>query len=209
MKTGAILAAFAAVALWCSGLGAAPKPARDQAFEQKIDAELRARDPEAADLFAEATAAADRGDADGAADRFERVRAAAPWFVHATRRLCGVEVKRGHRDRAISLDEVVPKKQAFANVYAFVPVAPVDPEKIEKAIATAMNRPATPSDSHPPPVDRIAWVTKLAAPVPGEEEGDADDAWSLLGTREAIEERMTETVRRRLATRGIPMAKAE
>lgn len=66
-----------------------------------------------------------------------------------------------------------------------------------------MNRPATVTDSHPRPVDRIAWVGKLDVPAPQEEEGDADDAWSLLSTRAALEERMTETVRTRLARRGV------
>jgi Zn-dependent protease with chaperone function len=105
-----------------------------------------------------------------------------------------------------TLDEIIPKKQALANVYAFVPGAPVAAEKIDEAIARAMNRPATSSDSHPPPVDRIAWVTRLAAPAAQEGEGEDDEAWSLLATREAIEKRMTETVRARLAVRGIRVA---
>ena len=69
-----------------------------------------------------------------------------------------------------------------------------------------MNRPATASDSHPSPADRIAWVTRLAAPASQAGEGDADEAWSLLATREAIEKRMTERMRARLATRGIRVA---
>ncbi len=102
-----------------------------------------------------------------------------------------------------TLDQVVPKKVALANLYAFVPDAPIDPSKIEKAIAAAMNRPATPTDSHPRPVDRIAWVTRLEAPVAPDEEGDTDEAWTLLSPRKALEERMTETMRTRLARRGI------
>jgi Zn-dependent protease with chaperone function len=104
-----------------------------------------------------------------------------------------------------TLGQVIPKKLALTNVYTFVPEAPVDPAKIEKAVAAAMNRPATATDSHPRPVDRLAWVGKLAAPVPQDEEGDADDAWSLLSQREALEERMTEAMRTRLARRGIRM----
>ena len=94
MKRGTILAAFAAAALWCTGSSAATKAMRDPVFEKKIDAEIRARDPDTADRFAEATAAADNGELDRAASLFEQVRAAAPWFVHATRRLCG-EVSSG------------------------------------------------------------------------------------------------------------------
>lgn len=102
-----------------------------------------------------------------------------------------------------TLDQVIPEKLALSNVYAFVPNAPVDPAKIEKAVAASMNRPATATDSHPRPVDRLAWVAKLAAPFPQEEEGDADDAWSLLSPRKALEERMTAAMRARLARRGI------
>jgi Zn-dependent protease with chaperone function len=104
-----------------------------------------------------------------------------------------------------TLGQVIPKKLALTNVYAFVPDAPVEPAKIEKAVAAAMNRPATATDSHPRPIDRLAWVAKLAAPLPQDEEGDADDAWSLLSRREALEERMTEAMRTRLARRGIRM----
>ena len=102
-----------------------------------------------------------------------------------------------------TLGEVVPTKVAIANMYAFVPKEPVAAEKIDEAVTQAMNRPAGPSDSHPRPVDRIAWVMKIAAPAPRDAEGDSDEAWSLLSTREAIETRMTETVRARLARRGI------
>jgi Zn-dependent protease with chaperone function len=102
-----------------------------------------------------------------------------------------------------TLGQVVPSKVALTNLYAFVPQAPVDPEKVDKAITAAMNRTATASDSHPPPADRIAWVAKLAAPTAQEEEGDADDAWSLLSARTALEERMTAAMRALLAQQGI------
>src|ERR1700751_67814 len=98
MKWGAILAAFAAAALWSSALCAAPQMPRDPAFERQLDAEIRARDPNVADRFAEATAARDRGDLDQAATLFDQLRATAPWCVHATRRLCSVELMRDHRD---------------------------------------------------------------------------------------------------------------
>ena len=103
MKRRAIFAVFAATIFCGMPAAAAPRSERDEAFERKIEAELRARDATAADEFAEATAAADRGDFDGAATGFEHVRTAAPWFVHATRRLCGVEVERGNRDHAVAL----------------------------------------------------------------------------------------------------------
>jgi Zn-dependent protease with chaperone function len=104
---------------------------------------------------------------------------------------------------AATLGEVVPAKQPLANVYAFVPKEVVDPKKVEQAVEKAMSRPSSPYDSHPRPVDRIAWVTKIAAEAPAETADDAEGAWSLLSGREAIEKRMTDEVRSRLAMRGI------
>jgi Zn-dependent protease with chaperone function len=104
---------------------------------------------------------------------------------------------------AATLDEVVPARQPLANVYAFVPKEVVDPKEVEQAVEKAMTRPSSPYDSHPRPVDRIAWVTKIGAAAPPEAADDAEDAWSLLSGREAIEKRMTDEVRSRLAMRGI------
>jgi ferric-dicitrate binding protein FerR (iron transport regulator) len=61
-------------------------------------------------------------------------------------------------------------------------------------------------DSHPPPADRIAWVARIAASDPHETDQDAQDAWSLLASREAIEQRMTSEIWARLAMRGIRIA---
>jgi len=102
--------------------------------------------------------------------------------------------------------EVVKSREPLLNVYAFIPESPVEPEKIHEAVTRAMNRPATPSDSHPRPVDRIAWVSRIGAAAPEESEDDSAEAWSLLGDRESIEQRMTDVVRTRLAMRGVPIA---
>jgi Zn-dependent protease with chaperone function len=109
---------------------------------------------------------------------------------------------------AATLGEVVPAKQPLANVYAFVPKEAVDAKKVEEAVEKAMSRPASPYDSHPRPVDRIAWVTKLAAEGPAESPEDAEDAWTLLAEREVLEKQMTEEVRVRLAQRGIQVVAA-
>jgi Zn-dependent protease with chaperone function len=104
---------------------------------------------------------------------------------------------------AATLQEVVPAKQAVANFYAFVPKKDVEPKKIEDAVEHAMSRPASPYDSHPRPVDRIAWVTRIAAQGAPAAEDDALDAWSILSDREAIEKRMSDELRSRLAMKGI------
>jgi Zn-dependent protease with chaperone function len=102
-----------------------------------------------------------------------------------------------------TLGEVVPAKKALVNVYSFVPGKPADPQKVEEAINEAMSKAPSPYDSHPPPVDRIAWVRKLGAVGPPETEEDLRDAWSLLESREDVEKRMTDEVRARLALRGV------
>jgi Zn-dependent protease with chaperone function len=104
---------------------------------------------------------------------------------------------------AATLQEVVPAKQAVANFYAFVPKKDLEPKKIEDAVEQAMSRPASPYDSHPRPVDRIEWVTRIAADGAPATEDDALDAWSILSDREAIEKRMSDELRARLAMKGI------
>src|SRR5579883_2375417 len=103
---GALLAAVVVVVsvVLASAARAAPyQPPRDAAFEQKIQAEIQARDPEGAALFAQATSARDRGDDAAYADLLEKVHARDPWFSHATRRLCQVESQREHHERALAL----------------------------------------------------------------------------------------------------------
>jgi Zn-dependent protease with chaperone function len=102
-----------------------------------------------------------------------------------------------------SLGEVVAAKQPLANLYAFVPQKAADPAAIDAAVEQALARPSSPFDSHPRPADRIAWVTRIAAPSPEETPIDAEDAWALLADRKVIEERMTSEVRARLARQGI------
>jgi Zn-dependent protease with chaperone function len=103
-----------------------------------------------------------------------------------------------------TLNEVVPKKVALANVYAFVPSSPVPSAEIEDAVEKLMNRPALASDSHPRPADRIAWVTRLAAPARQDESvNDSLEAWSLFADRAVLEERMTLVVRERVVIRKV------
>jgi Zn-dependent protease with chaperone function len=104
-----------------------------------------------------------------------------------------------------TLEEAVKDKRPLLNAYAFAPQKPVDAKKIEEAVQEAMNRAASPYDSHPRPADRIEWVERLAAAAPPESAEDAGDAWGLLASREAIENRMTQVVRANLAKRGIQL----
>jgi Zn-dependent protease with chaperone function len=139
------------------------------------------------------------------ADRWAAVAYGPDAFVRGLTHIVDRSV-RFDAHMAATLREVVPKQAPLANVYAFVPSTPVSSEEVEGAVAQAMNRAAAPTDSHPSPADRIAWVTKLAVPSRAEGDGDAEEAWSLLASREAIEERMTAVIRARLAMRGVRVA---
>src|ERR1019366_4336539 len=104
MRGSAAAVAAAIVALAAQAAIAAPYSfPRNDEFDRKVQAELEARDPEGAAIFAKATAARDAHDEQAAGELLEQVHARDPWFLHATRRLCGVESRRGHHERAIAL----------------------------------------------------------------------------------------------------------
>jgi Zn-dependent protease with chaperone function len=79
------------------------RKADESAFQERITGELAAKDPAAAAIFTRANEARDRQDFDAAADLYGQVIAAAPWFVHAERRLCGVEMERKRFAHALDL----------------------------------------------------------------------------------------------------------
>jgi Zn-dependent protease with chaperone function/tetratricopeptide (TPR) repeat protein len=144
-------------------------------FDLRILAELRQHDPEAADLFDRANAARDRAEFEEARDLYRRVRHRAPWFHHATRRLCGVSSELGRDDEAISLcEEAVGEERSIPNLSALATVlarrAGRGPAEIERA--KELVREAVALD----PEDRWARETEFAV---GAELGDAamiDDA---------------------------------
>ena len=107
LRAAAALLASSLFALSASAAAAGTPQAfrahRDEAFEQRISAELEATTPEASSLFRDANAAYDAGDGGRAAALFGKVHERAPWFTHATRRLCGAESMLGHRARALTL----------------------------------------------------------------------------------------------------------
>jgi Zn-dependent protease with chaperone function len=69
-------------------------------------------------------------------------------------------------------------------------------ERIEEAYQSALNAPASPYDSHPSPVQRIAWVERLTnAPDSGP---DGAEVWSLFPEKEKLQELITRKVGDRL-----------
>jgi hypothetical protein len=100
-----------------------------------------------------------------------------------------------------TLDEVVERKRALANLYTYVTEKDASPAEIEEKIREALERPASPYDSHPRPVDRFAWVRRLAAADAAS--ASTQDAWSLFEDRESVERSMTEHVKQVLARQGM------
>ncbi|MES1244524.1 MAG: M48 family metalloprotease [Acidobacteriota bacterium] len=101
-----------------------------------------------------------------------------------------------------TLNEVVEAKRALANLYSYQPSAVPDAATIESEMETALNREPSPYDSHPSPVDRFRWTRALAStgrPAPE----DGEEAWTLFRDREAVERRLTETVRENLLSQGV------
>jgi Zn-dependent protease with chaperone function len=84
--------------------------------------------------------------------------------------------------------------RGVSNLYQHQPERPVEESEIEKAVREALNRPASPYDSHPSPTERSRWVRALAARGTLQSADDVSDAWSLFGDRAAIEESMTRHV---------------
>ena len=106
-----------------------------------------------------------------------------------------------------TLNEVVEAKRPLANLYCYEPEKKPAPEEIGERTREALERTASPYDSHPRPVDRIAWVRQL--PQQGAPDTDAGgDAWSLFTDRETIERLMTEEVRGVLVGRGVEILSA-
>jgi Zn-dependent protease with chaperone function len=81
-----------------------------------------------------------------------------------------------------------------SNLYQHQPERPAAEAEIEKAVREALNRPASPYDSHPSPTERSRWVRALGARGAAQSADDVNEAWSLFQDRAAIEESMTRHV---------------
>lgn len=100
-----------------------------------------------------------------------------------------------------TIKEVIEAKAALANLYSYQPTAQPDAVEAASELETALNREPSPYDSHPSPVDRFRWTQGLTAtvqPVPEDEE----ESWTLFRDREALERKLTETVRENLLSQG-------
>jgi hypothetical protein len=107
-----------------------------------------------------------------------------------------------------TLKEAIETKAPLPNLYRYVPKLDAGTqERIEDRTKKALGRPASDTDSHPPPELRIQWVNALAVPEPAGE--NAGLAWDLFADREALEAQMTDVICRNVeAKHGVRLAKA-
>ena len=112
-------AAVAAFIVWGAGPALSSVQSEAKDFEQRITAELRVENPQAADLFARANAARDKEDHRQALALYAQVRELAPRFDHAVRRQAMEELALGDRVKAIALArEAMAMRETAENMVA-------------------------------------------------------------------------------------------
>ena len=94
------------------------------------------------------------------------------------------------------LDEVTTRNIPLWNVYEFQPKKPPDDKEIETSIGNAIERTASPYDSHPSPADRFRWIASMPRRGSASTLDDAREAWSLFRDRITIERMMTADLRK-------------
>ena len=106
-----------------------------------------------------------------------------------------------------TLDEVIEGKRPLANLYDYEPGQKPSEQEVGEKIRESLERPASAYDSHPRPVDRIAWVRQVLQRGSVDADSGAE-AWSLFRDREKIERLMTDQVRGVLGGRGVEILSA-
>ncbi len=111
--------AFAAFALWASGAVVASVDSEFKEFDRRVVAELRTRNPQAAEIFIQANAAREKGNHREAARLYAQVGELAPDFDHALRRQAMEELVLGNHSKAVVLArEAVAKRESAENLTA-------------------------------------------------------------------------------------------
>jgi Zn-dependent protease with chaperone function/tetratricopeptide (TPR) repeat protein len=100
-----------------------------------------------------------------------------------------------------TLSEVVEAKAALANLYSYQPAKQPDAVTVASELETALTREPSPYDSHPSPVDRFRWTQALATTARPAPEDD-QESWTLFRDREALERKLTGTIRENLLSQG-------
>lgn len=95
--------------------------------------------------------------------------------------------------------EVVNDHRSLRNLYTYSPALLDEQwEDIDRQVENVVNAEPSPYDSHPRPADRFRWAHAIAS-VEQDTDAIGEPAWSLFSDRAAIEERLTEVIRERVA----------
>jgi len=136
------------------------------------------------------------------ADRWAAFAYGSGSFVEGLRHVIERSLRFDAHANAV-LKEVMEGKKPLANLYAYRPQANLtDEQDLVQALDHSLNRKPTPYDSHPSPVDRIAWVEALGAQGGPAQPDDRSEAWSLFTDRSELERRLTDEVRKNIALAG-------
>ncbi len=112
-------------------------PAKQRAdLNAKLERELQAQSPEAADLFRRAVAASERKDHRTAAELYGRLRQLVPGFTPALRRQGGEELRLGHHEQAVALcREAVSLEPSPDNLSVLSMALIESPDKVQQVEA--------------------------------------------------------------------------
>jgi Zn-dependent protease with chaperone function len=88
----------------------------------------------------------------------------------------------------------IEQRAPLANFYVDETPEHARSGEVEQAIEDALTAPGSPFDSHPPPVERIAWVRLIDAEGVPQATDDAADAWTLFEQPDAIREALVRQV---------------
>ncbi len=95
------------------------------------------------------------------------------------------------------LKEVIENERPLRNLYTYTPAETPELD-VPELVKLTMEAEPSPFDSHPRPVDRIAWVQPIQGPS-APPENATDPAWSLFEDRAAVERLLTAHVRMNVA----------
>lgn len=110
---------------------------------------------------------------------------------------------RFEMDTEAYLKAAVETKQPVKNLYeeSYGHVSSDPKQDVEAQVQEILEAEPSPFDSHPRPVDRFRWARALECEAPVDSDPEAS-AWSVIGSKEALQLQMTEFVRDNVARMG-------
>jgi Zn-dependent protease with chaperone function/tetratricopeptide (TPR) repeat protein len=126
------------------------------------------------------------------ADRWATYTYGAENFVRGLRHVVRASIEFSeHVESTVS--ELAKSKAPLANLYRYEPSPPATGQRpLDELVEEALNRPASPFDSHPPPQERMALVRALRTEQASAARPDDETrAWDLFENQAKVEEQLT------------------